>query len=417
MSTSLCRIGEVSGIISSTGPYDYEEVHSFQVTVVTYDLGSPSLSSEVPLTVTINDLNDNTPAFEYDTYGPYEVSEDASTGFTLVRVGATDRDSGPNQDISYTLENGGGRFTIDSGNGDITLASSLDREQRDYYMLIVKAYDHGNIRNTATVSLNVSVLDVNDNSPEFLNTDIPIQMVSENTTNGSVIFTLRSIDPDLDSNGTITYSITSGNSLGLFNVTTVPVNSSYEGRLMVSGNLDYETRPLIYNLRVTASDMGPSGHRRSTGVNVVISIININDNYPDFSQTFYIFYVSEVASSGTSVGIVQATDGDLGVFGQISSYMFADDTSSDITGNFTISSSSGVITLASGSSLDYEQRKDFNFSVVATDNGGLSSSVPVSVLVVNYNDNQPRFDQSSYNASIYENVTNGTDVITVSTLV
>ena len=127
--------------------------------------------------------------------------------------------------------------------------------------------------------------------------------------------------------------------------------------------------------------------------------------------------MSEVASSGTSVGIVQATDGDLGVFGQISSYMFADDTSSDITGNFTISSSSGVITLATGSSLDYEQRKDFNFSVVATDNGGLSSNVPVSVIVVNYNDNQPRFDQSSYNASIYENVTNGTDVITVSTLV
>ena len=265
------------------------------------------------------------------------------------------------------------------------------------------------------MSLNVSVLDINDNAPEFLNTDIPIQTVNETASNDTLIITLRSTDPDLDSNGTISYSITSGNTLGLFGIDTGYTNGSYEGRLKVTGALDYETLPLLYNLKVTASDNGPPGYQRSTSTNVVISIININDNRPNFTQSSYVFHVSEVSGTGSSVGIVQANDDDSGVFGQISSYSFSPDTPADVTSNFTISSTSGLITIATGATLDYERRQDYNFTVLATDNGGLSSMpVNVSILIINYNDNEPVFNPSSYNKAIYENITNGTNVITVS---
>ncbi|XP_011407489.2 PREDICTED: protocadherin Fat 4-like [Amphimedon queenslandica] len=405
-------INEVTGVISSTGPYDYELVTNFTVNVTARDLGN--LSSYVPLTVTINDINDNYPSFNEPSYGPYELSEDASTGHILVRVDANDPDSGPNGDISYVLENGGGRFSIDTSTGDISLISSLDREFDDFYALTVKAYDHGLIRLTSTVSLNVSVLDINDNSPEFLDTDIAIQNVNETAPNGTLIITLRSTDRDLDSNGTVSYSITSGNSLGLFGIDTVDSGSSYEGRLRVTGTLDYETLPLLYNLKVTASDNGPAGYQRSTSTNVVVSIININDNKPNFTQPSYVFSVSEVSGPSTSVGIVQANDGDSGVFGIIASYSFSSDTPADITSNFTLSSSSGLITVATGASLDYERRQDYNFTIIATDNGGLSSDpVNVSILIINYNDNEPVFNPSSYSESIYENITNGTNVLTV----
>ena len=271
------------------------------------------------------------------------------------------------------------------------------------------------IRLTSTVSLNVSILDINDNSPEFLNTDISIQNVNETAPNGTLILTLRSNDRDLDSNGTVSYSITSGNALGLFGIDTVYSGSSYEGQLRVTGTLDYETPPLLYNLRITASDNGPAGYQRSTGTNVVVSIINVNDNRPNFTQTSYVFSVSEVSGPTTSVGIVQASDDDSGTFGIISSYSFSSGTPADVTSNFTISSSSGLISVAAGASLDYERRQNYNFTVIATDNGGLSSEpVNVSIIIINYNDNEPVFNPSSYTESVYENITNGSSVVTVS---
>lgn len=400
-------------MITSHVQFDYEEMHLFSVGVIAYDGGSPSLSSEVTFTVTINDLNDNSPMFDYPTYGPYSLSENTATGYNLATVSATDRDSGTNQDLSYVLENGGGRFSIDTSTGDISLLSSLDREITNFYDLIVKAYDRGNTRRTSTVSLNVTILDVNDNSPLFLTTDIPIQNIPENTTNGSLVITLRATDSDLGINGSLNFDIASGNTGNVFSVSTVYDNGAYEGRVYVAGQLDYEITPQLYNLKIRASDMAVSPLTSST--NVIISITNVNDNSPRFLATppNYVFQVSEVAIAGTSIGIVQATDNDLGVFGQISSYSFTSGTPSDVLGNFTISSQSGLITLSAGSSLDHEARQQFSFNVQATDSGNLSSVASVVINVLDYNDNQPSFDDSLYNTTISENLPAGANVITV----
>lgn len=386
-------------------------MREFRVLVIASDEGDPPMSSEVNFTVTINDLNDNYPHFTYATYGPYSLSEGTTPPYSLVTVSATDSDTGPNSDLTYLLENGGGRFSINPQNGDITLVSSLDREVTDFYSLIVKAYDHGETRLTSTISLNVSVSDINDNSPQFTMNTVSSE-VPENTTSNSLIATLTATDADIGSNGTITFDIISGDTNNVFNVTVLSIGNVYTGEIRLRTGLDYETQA-TYNLIVRASDDGPTP--RTSTANVYITVTNVNDNSPTFKPSpNYMFLISEVAQPGSSVGTVQATDSDLGEFGVISSYSFAPGTPSYVTGNFTISNSTGVISLSSSSSLDYETQQLYSFNVVATDAGGVSSTGSVVVTVIDYNDNQPIFDQSFYSGNISENLQTGSSVLQVS---
>ena len=69
----------------------------------------------------------------------------------------------------YSLvDNGEGRFTIDSTSGLVTTTTSLDRELEDSYQLVVMAADDGLLSRSAVVTLDVHVDDLNDNAPRFL---------------------------------------------------------------------------------------------------------------------------------------------------------------------------------------------------------------------------------------------------------
>ena len=406
-------IDNKTGVIKSRVGYDYEQMTEFTVLVNASDEGNPPLWSVVNFTVTINDLNDNKPQFNYSSYGPYVLSEATTPQYSLVTVPATDEDSENNGYVSYRLENGKGRFSIDTEHGEITLVSSLDREVTDYYSLVVKAYDHGASRLTSTMYINVTVSDVNDNSPIF-NENAQILSFSEGIASGSLLTTLTANDTDIGENGTIQFDIISGNAAGIFNITTVPSGNSYNGEIRLQTRMDYENKT-SHILTIKASDMGPSP--RSNTATVFITVNNINDNSPVFiPNSNYVFSISEVAQSGSAVGTVQATDADIGSFGTISSYSTAPDTHSYITGNFTISDTTGVISLSSSSSLDYEGQNQYVFTVTATDAGGLTSNASVTINILNYNDNQPTFDQNFYTANISENLNAGTGVIQVSVI-
>ena len=400
------------GVIINKVGYDYELMHNFSVKVIASDGGSPSLSSETTLTVFINDINDNYPQFEFDSYGPFTLSEDAANHI-LTRVSATDRDSGANQDITYQLENGQGKFSIDTENGDVSLVSSLDREFTDFYTLTVKASDHGVVRLTSSISLNVSVSDINDNYPQLVKNVYTLNF-PENTSEGSLIVTLEATDSDLGDNGTVQFSITSGNDGNVFNITTAYEGGTDKGRIQLQGQLDYETQ-ISYALVIKAYDLGTPS--LTSTANVFLTVTNINDNYPYFSPSnAYSFQVSEVAAASTPVGTILALDNDLSPFGQIASYSFDDGTPGDVTGNFTISASTGVISVSSSASLDYESRQQFSFNVKATDSGGLSSTASVVINVIDYNDNQPVFSSDQYYGNISENLPADQFVIKVSHL-
>ncbi|XP_062523058.1 protocadherin Fat 4-like [Corticium candelabrum] len=138
-------ISPFSGDIKLETSLDYEsQPRSYVLTVQTYDLGKPSLSATAKVDINVININDNKPHFQKDVFvGNQE--EGTPTHTSIVKVIATDLDSGIFGKLSYSIVGGNddGRFYINNTTGDISNAKVLDREQQDSYNLIVEVTDGG----------------------------------------------------------------------------------------------------------------------------------------------------------------------------------------------------------------------------------------------------------------------------------
>ena len=372
------------------------------------------LDASVIFTLYITDENDNKPEFITTYNDPIMILENETVGYLLASGKAIDVDSGASGDVTYQIAGAKGKFAIDS-NGNITLQSSLDRENEDSYRLIITASDHGTPQKSSVLEINVTVGDVNDKDPMF-GANFYSVVVPENESTLATIQIVDATDADVGKNAELTFEITEGNSDSVFSISTSydATNKKYNGSIVLDKELDFETTT-SYSLKIVASDMGADNVRTSTA-HVFINVQNINDEFPEFSPSnVYSFSVSEIAPDGTPVGTVLATDDDAGAFGKITSYEFAPNTPSDVTKNFELSST-GVITLASGSNIDFDSSNtSYAFSVVATDGGGLSSTASVTINVTGHNEEAPSFQKQSYNGSVYENLAAGQLIVMVNT--
>lgn len=127
--------------------------------------------------------------------------------------------TGLNRKIAYSLVNSAdGHFSIQESSGIIQLEKPLDRELQAAYTLTVKAVDQGVPRRlTATGTVVVSVLDINDNPPVFEYREYGAS-VSEDVVVGTEILQVYAASRDIEANADITYSITSGNEHGKFSI-------------------------------------------------------------------------------------------------------------------------------------------------------------------------------------------------------
>ena len=126
-------------------------------------------SSLLHCVVEVEDYNDHPPVFipHFISLGP--LSEDIAMGTSVARLAASDSDSGQNRDLTYSLldeSDPDGMFAIDQA-GVVTVARPLDREASTQHHLIVIATDHGIPPLTGSATVQLSLLDVNDNGPEF----------------------------------------------------------------------------------------------------------------------------------------------------------------------------------------------------------------------------------------------------------
>lgn len=107
--------------------------------------------------IAISDLNDNAPVFSLPIY-TVSLPEDAEIGTLVTKVHAIDYDIGINRKINYTfIDSYKEHFKIIPDSGIITLAKSLDREEKDIYNLTVQAFDHGDPRLTSLAHVIVNV--------------------------------------------------------------------------------------------------------------------------------------------------------------------------------------------------------------------------------------------------------------------
>ncbi|KAM6040858.1 LOW QUALITY PROTEIN: cadherin EGF LAG seven-pass G-type receptor 2 [Theristicus caerulescens] len=386
-----------TGALDVVSPLDYEVSKEFTLRIRAQDGGRPPLSNISGLvTVQVLDVNDNAPIF-VSTPFQATVLENVPVGYSVIHVQAIDADSGDNGRLVYTLlETGAGfPFTINNSTGWIVVASELDREAVDFYSFEVEAQDQGNPPMASSASVSVTVLDVNDNSPEFTQREYGARL-NEDAAVGTSVLTVSAVDRD--ANSVITYQISSGNTRNRFSITS----QSGGGLISLALPLDYKLERQ-YLLTIAASD----GTRQDTA-QVVINVTDANTHRPVFQSSHYTVNVNEDRPVGTTVVVISATDEDTGENARITYLM------EDSIPQFRIAAETGAVTTQM--ELDYEDQVSYTLAITARDNGipQKSDTTYLEILVSDVNDNAPQFLRDSYQGSVYEDVPAFTSVLQVS---
>ncbi|CAH6787249.1 Fat1 [Phodopus roborovskii] len=295
-------INEVSGIIQLEKHLDREQQAVYTLTLKAVDQGLPrKLTATGTVVVSVLDINDNPPVFEYREYGA-TVSEDILIGTEVLQVYAASRDIEANAEITYSIISGNehGKFSIDSKTGAIFIIENLDYESSHEYYLTVEATDGGTPSLSDVATVNINVTDINDNTPMF-SQDTYTTVVGEDAALEQSVITIMADDADGPSNSHIHYSIIEGNQGSPFTIDPV------RGEIKVTKPLDRETIS-GYTLTVQAADNGNPPRVNTTTVNIDVS--DINDNAPLFSRDNYSVIIQENKPVGFSVLKLVVTDKD-----------------------------------------------------------------------------------------------------------
>ncbi|XP_069812803.1 protocadherin gamma-B4-like [Dendropsophus ebraccatus] len=361
---------------------DREKQSSYELVLTALDGGNPQKSSTATVRIIVQDVNDNLPMFNQDTYR-IRLQENAAIGSLVIQLNATDEDEGSNAQITYSFshisDDACQSFTIDSLNGKIKVLEDLDFETSDIYEMTVEAKDGGG--HVTHCKVLVQVMDVNDNAPEIAITSF-LASIPENSPVGTVIALLNVHDLDSGMNSEVVCHISDTLAFQL-----IPSPNSYY-KLVTAASMDRERNP-SYNVTIHCTDNGSPP--LSTNKTFQLNISDVNDNAPVFEKMSYILYIGENNQPGTSIHNVRASDLDCDDNGKIS-YSILNSNVEDIpvTSYVSINSMTGV--LYAQRSFDYEQLREFQFQVMAKDSGSppLSSNVTVRICIIDKNDNAPK---------------------------
>ncbi|KAK1169607.1 hypothetical protein AOXY_G8441 [Acipenser oxyrinchus oxyrinchus] len=388
-------IDQATGVVTATRALDREVQDRYTVTVYAKDGGLPPNFATATVRITVLDENDNSPAFEKDSYH-LEVPENQEP-VALFTMKAMDHDAGENGRVEYKIVAGdpAGDFHIDGNSGVLSTSQPLDRERIASYYLTIEARDHGTHQLSSTASVVVTVLDVNDNNPIFKEGAYTID-ISEDAPIGTLVLDITAIDADDGTNGMVLYYL-SNESLGMFNV------NQETGKITTAGLLDREKRA-AYSFLVNAVDSSPAKPRNASA-RVTVNIKDVNDNSPFFIQDPLIINISSSVSINQVFATMRAEDKDFGANASIF-YRFA-----SLVAGFSINSFTGEIRLVAPlSSMTQMERTLY---VVATDQGTPAQlSTGVVVIYVKEEDYRGvRFPRSARDVSLQENAASGTAVV------
>ncbi|XP_041939864.1 protocadherin-15-like [Alosa sapidissima] len=252
---------------------------------------------------------------------------------------------------------------------------------------------------TSTTTVNILVTDVNDNDPIFDRSFPRNLSVLEEEAN-AFVGQVKASDPDAGANGEVRYRLLTHN--GLFRI-----NSS--GAIITVAPLDREVRGQ-YQLLVEASD-GAQDPRRTTLL-LPVTVIDVDDNSPVFSQPAYEATLAENSPAGTVLLHLSAHDADLN---SNVTYRIRTEEARQL---FSLDPVTGQ--LSAQHTLDFEtlapEAVTHTFVVEAVDSQG---SMPpglttVTVKIIDMNDYSPVFSQALYRGVVAPNAVKGTVIIMVS---
>ncbi|XP_062332042.1 protocadherin alpha-C2-like isoform X4 [Osmerus eperlanus] len=363
---------------------DREEqaVHNLILTAV--DGGVPTRSGTASIIVRVLDTNDNAPQFDEETY-TMNVIENSPIGSIVVKLNAIDLDEGSNSDIVYsyslyTPEKSQNTFSLNPNTGEITVKEMINFEDFKIYDMEVIATDKGASPLSGQCKLTILVTDMNDNHPEISIKSFQ-SPIKENVAVDTVIAVVSIGDKDSGKNGEVDLNIQRNLPFALRESS----DNYYE--LVVSEPLDREKVP-EYDITFTVTDRGSPP--LSDNETMTLELLDVNDNVPQFPQSFYTIPVTENNAPGALLSSLTAFDPDLHENQYLVYFIIEKEiVNTSMSMLFSINPENG--NLYALKTFDYEIEKEFLFHIESRDSGvpPLSSNVTVHIVIVDQNDNTP----------------------------
>lgn len=317
----------------------------------------------------------------------YQVYEEQPVGTVIGRLSETlaDQLNPSSKQFRVMQRDNSSLLSVREEDGLVSIAERLDREQlckpttpcTISFDVITLPTEHLQL-----LQVEVLVLDINDNSPHFPRSVIPVE-IFESASVGARFPLDSAVDPDVGNNSLYTYSLTPNEHFAL-EVRTRTDGAKYAD-LMVIRELDRE-RQGSYELRLTAFDRGVPPKSGSSLVKV--NIADSNDNSPVFEQSTYTIELPENSPQGSLLLDLNATDPDEGSNGKVI-YSFSSHVPPQVMETFYIDADTGHLVLLK--SVDYEVSQSYEIDGQAQDLG--PNSIPahckIVIRVVDVNDNPP----------------------------
>lgn len=358
------------------------------------------------ITIIVEDINDNAPYFETNEIR-LRIPEDARIGVrVLLDDKAQDKDAGSNAEIMYHLEGTEGFFSVAQNSSalELIVERELDRETQNEHCMVLVAVDGGSVPLSAMVSLVVTLLDVDDQCPQFSPDNPSTVSVPGGVTRGTTVAKVQAIDPDLGSNSQITYSFSlqiSDRAKELFHL------DRNTGRISIAMDMRLDSLE-EHVLKVVVNS--PPCPIEQTQVTVYLQ--------PVFSPepSVEIKYVAQYRNQTiilreneppTLLALLELRD--------ISSFEWVLSLEEDSTA-FSLKAQAGNYLLSTTKPLDFELCSKYLVTVVISKAQGkrVHARKEIEVMVEDVNDNAPQFEETDYQVVIEENNKPGVSLVQVS---
>ncbi|XP_005719977.2 protocadherin-10-like [Pundamilia nyererei] len=283
---------------------DRETVSRYDIYIVATDEGTPSLSSTTVITIHVSDVNDNPPKFPNSPITLY-VKENSPIGTTIHKLTTTDLDLNENAKSMYHLISSSSKtmqmasmVTVNSETGDIVSLHSFNYEELKTFHFKVQATDSGVPPLTSNVTVNILILDENDNTSDTLKSDVVVFPAPFPPVDGELI--------SINGGDTFTKTQTLPNKEKLYKRMWLSGLFDKNGK-DVKANVDYEEYT-AFEIRAEANDKAQPP--MSAHCKVLVEVIDVNDNAPAITVTSLLSSVKEDAGVGTAIALVSVLDRD-----------------------------------------------------------------------------------------------------------
>uniref|UniRef100_A0A7N4P2C2 Cadherin domain-containing protein n=1 Tax=Sarcophilus harrisii TaxID=9305 RepID=A0A7N4P2C2_SARHA len=346
-----------------------------------------------PIELQVKDINDNSPTFS-DPDMFLRISESTASGTPFPLKIAQDLDVGINSLQNYTISHNSHFFLHTHIRSDgrkipeLVLDKALDREEQPEFTLILTAMDGGSPPRSGTARVRITVVDVNDNAPVFLQSRYQVQ-IPENSPIDSLVVTVSARDLDAGINGDVVYTLFQAS----YEVSqTFGVDPS-SGEIRLKKQVDFESIEK-YEVDIEATDIGALSGKCT----VLVQVMDVNDNFPELTMLSLTNPIPENIPESV-VAVFSIRDRDSGENGRMICSI-----QEDLP--FSLKSHlENFYSIITEGALDRESKAEYNITITVIDLGfpRLKTEHNITVLISDINDNPPVFIQTMYTLYLPEN--------------